>query len=289
MIRTAALLALVLVASKGSVAGAQPSAPAAYTLRAEGTLLDRKMTLTVLRDGAREQVVRTIDRSSTTTLYDFESRRVYWMGWSGPGTCSSGRYLSARAPVADDPVTGTAATLTALAAGRERTPEGTGTVAGMAARVEAFEGGKRPTDPDAFPWPKRAWLAEEGGYLLKLEGEAKDGKPVTILEVTQLAFTRPTGAALAPPATCTATDSEMDDTGELRAHAQGSVAVEASATADLATGARSATVKKVESLLYIAEYKRFQSAPGVRLTQKAFWLDRRYPIAMRWRDEGGAS
>jgi hypothetical protein len=45
-----------------------------------------------------------------------------------------------------------------------------------------------------------------------------------------------------------------------------------------------ATVKKVEHLLYLAEYKRFQSAPGVRLTQKAFWLDRRYPIAMRWRD-----
>jgi NAD+ synthase len=45
-------------------------------------------------------------------------------------------------------------------------------------------------------------------------------------------------------------------------------------------------VKKVEHLLYIAEYKRFQAAPGVRLTQKAFWLDRRYPIAMRWRDDG---
>ncbi|MFO1202319.1 MAG: NAD+ synthase [Tabrizicola sp.] len=47
-----------------------------------------------------------------------------------------------------------------------------------------------------------------------------------------------------------------------------------------------AVVKKVEHLLYIAEYKRFQAAPGVRLTQKAFWLDRRYPIANRWRDDG---
>ncbi len=47
------------------------------------------------------------------------------------------------------------------------------------------------------------------------------------------------------------------------------------------------TVKRVEHLLYIAEYKRFQSAPGVRLTQKAFWLDRRYPIANRWRDPSG--
>jgi NAD+ synthase len=52
-----------------------------------------------------------------------------------------------------------------------------------------------------------------------------------------------------------------------------------------AKGHDRAVVKKVESLLYIAEYKRFQSAPGTRLTQKAFWLDRRYPIANRWRDQ----
>ncbi len=46
------------------------------------------------------------------------------------------------------------------------------------------------------------------------------------------------------------------------------------------------TVKKVEHLLYMSEYKRFQSAPGTRLTRKAFWLDRRYPIVNRWRDNG---
>ena len=45
-----------------------------------------------------------------------------------------------------------------------------------------------------------------------------------------------------------------------------------------------ATVKKVEGLLYGAEWKRYQCAPGIRLTQKAFWLDRRYPIVNRWRD-----
>lgn len=43
-------------------------------------------------------------------------------------------------------------------------------------------------------------------------------------------------------------------------------------------------VKKIEHLIYISEYKRFQSAPGVRLTKSAFWLDRRYPIVNRWRD-----
>ncbi|MCY4542171.1 MAG: NAD+ synthase [Rhodobacteraceae bacterium] len=46
------------------------------------------------------------------------------------------------------------------------------------------------------------------------------------------------------------------------------------------------TVKRVEQMIYRAEYKRFQSAPGVRLTEKALWLDRRYPIVNLWRDSG---
>jgi len=45
-----------------------------------------------------------------------------------------------------------------------------------------------------------------------------------------------------------------------------------------------ATVRRVEHLIFISEYKRFQSAPGARLTPRAFWLDRRYPIANRWRE-----
>jgi NAD+ synthase len=45
------------------------------------------------------------------------------------------------------------------------------------------------------------------------------------------------------------------------------------------------TVKKVERLVYLSEYKRFQAAPGTRLTRRAFWLDRRYPVANRWRDQ----
>ncbi|RKF13945.1 NAD+ synthase [Roseovarius spongiae] len=49
-------------------------------------------------------------------------------------------------------------------------------------------------------------------------------------------------------------------------------------------GYERADAKKVEHLLYISEYKRFQSAPGTRLSKAAFWLDRRYPIVNRWRD-----
>ena len=52
----------------------------------------------------------------------------------------------------------------------------------------------------------------------------------------------------------------------------------------VARGFDRATVKKVEHLIYISEYKRFQAAPGTRLTDRAFWADRRYPVANRWRD-----
>ncbi|PTX46838.1 NAD+ synthase [Gemmobacter caeni] len=67
---------------------------------------------------------------------------------------------------------------------------------------------------------------------------------------------------------------------------EGLVDQELSVAEIVAQGYDHATVKRVEHLLYISEYKRFQSAPGVRLTPRAFWLDRRYPIANRFRDPG---
>ena len=54
----------------------------------------------------------------------------------------------------------------------------------------------------------------------------------------------------------------------------------------LAEGHDLQTIRKVEHLLHISEWKRFQSAPGVRLSPRAFWLDRRYPMVNRWRDPG---
>ncbi|MFH1793890.1 MAG: NAD+ synthase [Pseudomonadota bacterium] len=46
------------------------------------------------------------------------------------------------------------------------------------------------------------------------------------------------------------------------------------------------TVHRVEHLLYVAEYKRRQAAPGVKITKKNFGRDRRYPITNRFRDRG---
>jgi len=46
------------------------------------------------------------------------------------------------------------------------------------------------------------------------------------------------------------------------------------------------TVVKVDRMLNIAEYKRRQAAPGVKITARNFGRDRRYPITNRFRDSG---
>ncbi len=46
-----------------------------------------------------------------------------------------------------------------------------------------------------------------------------------------------------------------------------------------------ATVRRIEHLLYVAEYKRRQAPPGVKVGGKNFGRDRRYPITNRFRDD----
>jgi len=54
----------------------------------------------------------------------------------------------------------------------------------------------------------------------------------------------------------------------------------------VAMGHPEAAVRQVSNLLDIAEYKRRQAPPGVKITQKAFGRDRRYPITNHFRRLG---
>ncbi|MFO1171964.1 MAG: NAD+ synthase [Hyphomicrobiaceae bacterium] len=47
------------------------------------------------------------------------------------------------------------------------------------------------------------------------------------------------------------------------------------------------TVRRVERMLNLAEYKRRQAAPGVKISTKHFGRDRRYPITNKFRDKSG--
>ena len=52
----------------------------------------------------------------------------------------------------------------------------------------------------------------------------------------------------------------------------------------IARGHPEEVVRKVERLLYLAEYKRRQAAPGVKISSRNFGRDRRYPITNRFRE-----
>ena len=57
----------------------------------------------------------------------------------------------------------------------------------------------------------------------------------------------------------------------------------------VARGHPLAIVQKIERLLYLAEYKRRQAAPGVKISARNFGRDRRYPITNRFREPVEAS
>jgi NAD+ synthase len=64
---------------------------------------------------------------------------------------------------------------------------------------------------------------------------------------------------------------------------QGLVENEAPIDALTAKGYDEATVKRVARMLDLAEYKRRQAPPGVKITSRAFGRDRRYPITNAFR------
>ena len=64
----------------------------------------------------------------------------------------------------------------------------------------------------------------------------------------------------------------------------GLIEEEASVEEILARGHSKEDVKRIQHLLYIAEYKRRQAPPGVKIGTKNFGKDRRYPITNKYRD-----
>lgn len=73
---------------------------------------------------------------------------------------------------------------------------------------------------------------------------------------------------------------------ELDAILQGLVETDLSARELVEQGHDAAIVRKVSNLLDLAEYKRRQAPPGVKITRKAFGRDRRYPITNAFRKIG---
>jgi NAD+ synthase len=95
-------------------------------------------------------------------------------------------------------------------------------------------------------------------------------------------ITKPPSAELRP-------DQKDDDSlppyDELDAILQALVEADGSAADLVDRGYAAETVKRVSRLLDLAEYKRRQAPPGVKITRKAFGRDRRYPITNAFRGQ----
>jgi NAD+ synthase len=88
-------------------------------------------------------------------------------------------------------------------------------------------------------------------------------------------ITKPPSAELKPNQT---DQDSLPPYEELDAILQGLVEGERSVDAMAEAGFDRATVLRVWKMLDRAEYKRRQAPPGVKITQRAFGRDRRYPI-----------
>ncbi|MGI9489457.1 MAG: NAD+ synthase [Geminicoccaceae bacterium] len=93
-------------------------------------------------------------------------------------------------------------------------------------------------------------------------------------------ITKPPSAELRP-------DQKDEDSlppyDELDAILQALVEADGSVTDLVDQGYEAESVKRVSRLLDLAEYKRRQAPPGVKITRKAFGRDRRYPITNAFR------
>jgi len=181
------------------------------------------------------------------SIYDFEAHKVYWIMTGPMPSCSAGRYLSSRAPIGEDPVTGSAQVLATLPKGSQRKFVRQEAVNGIPARLEEIAAPAKPAAADAVQF-SRIWLSEPDGIIVKMEGATRGGTPSTMLEVKRSTAEKPQAALFVPPADCQVTDSEMDDSGLMRGHAEAEISAKASGEINLAdkTGQSSASASSAQ-------------------------------------------
>ncbi len=105
---------------------------------------------------------------------------------------------------------------------------------------------------------------------------AKAGKEI----IPEHVITKPPSAELRPDQR---DDQSLPPYPVLDAVLQGYVEDDLTATELIAAGHDEAIVRRIVRLVDIAEYKRRQSPPGIRVSSKAFGRDRRMPITNRYR------
>jgi hypothetical protein len=191
-------------------AWAQSSAPQAYSYTIDPATFALTTTLKVARDGPKEAVDQIEPAGPSRAkefhnhiLYDFAAHKIYTKAISDPSVpCTVMDYTSPSAPAEFD--------LFAFSAesGKEFKEHGKQvgkeTVNGIPAKVMELS---------ADQVKERAWIADPGGYLVKVVMTPSGGATTTVMEVKQLSLDKPPASAFQPPAGCKAVGGEATATG----------------------------------------------------------------------------
>ncbi len=203
---------------------AQSSLPQTYSASLisrttyESMPADREANVKLYRNGSKELVEVTIAAWAgkprgieVRYLIDLPAHKAYKRDVTN-NTCSWMRYVDADMPSNYDPIAASATALADLAQQNAKVV-GTENVNGIPAQIEEISG--RPDQGVS-----KAWIAERGNFLVKNEFTGPDGRPLTLLEVKQVSFSKPPDSLFAPPSNCdTQAPGEMSSTG-ISAHAE---------------------------------------------------------------------
>jgi hypothetical protein len=155
----------------------------------------------VVRDGSKETVDQIMpvipgrDKEyHSRRLYDFQTHKLYLQILSDPGSaCGVQDYNDPAAPPELDPISGSVGLLKELTGDAQMKMTGTATISGISAKVMEVTS---PTGNGTV------WLAQNGGFVVKLAAVGPDGKSQTMIEVKQLTFAKPPASAFAVPPNC---------------------------------------------------------------------------------------
>ena len=133
-------------------------------------------------------------------VYDMQAHKLYTQVLSDPGSpCGLQTFTDPAVPPLFDPVGGSADLLKEIANGVPLKQTGTETINGIPSNVMSL------TSPKGNG---KVWLAQNGGFIVRIDTIPPDGKPVTMIEIKQFSLDKPPASAFTPPAGCIATDGE---------------------------------------------------------------------------------
>jgi len=187
---------------------AQGSIPQAYSFTADpGFALFGPNVVRVSRDGSKEAVDQTMapgpghDKEyHSHRLYDFQAHKLYIRVLSdSSGACGVQDITESTAPPELDPISGAAALLEELRGTGQLKEVGTETINGIATRI---------MDANSAEGNGKIWIAQNGGFPVKVVATGPDGKAQTIIEVKQLSLARPPASAFALPEGCESVQAE---------------------------------------------------------------------------------